>query len=111
MRFIRIDNLDAREAEALAQYRASQQASQQPVPATGAARPPSRDVTATEPAAVSYTVQRGDTLRGIAEWFYGDPDHWRIIHAANRPALRDRQALEEGMTLTIPRQGDSKTLA
>ena len=107
MRFIRLDNLDAREAEALAQYRASQQAT----PATDTSPSPSRDAGATGPAAVTYTVQRGDTLRGIAEWFYGDPGHWQIILAANRATIRDPEALAEGMELTIPRRGGSKPLA
>ena len=95
-------NIDDREAEALAHYHASQQQAQE--------RPePTRQREAV--TSVTYAVHRGDTLRGIAEWFYGDPSRWREIYAANRSTLRDPQEIEAGMVLRIPRQGGSKPLA
>jgi nucleoid-associated protein YgaU len=41
---------------------------------------------------VTYTVQRGDTLRGIAEWFYGDRGRSQALYAANRPTIGDPQS-------------------
>jgi nucleoid-associated protein YgaU len=100
MRMIRSD-LDEREAAALAHYRAAQQ--QAPAP---------REPRQAEPrGAVSYTVQPGDTLGGIAEWFYGDRSRAREIHAANRATILDPQALEAGTVLRIPREGRGKPLA
>jgi nucleoid-associated protein YgaU len=70
--------------------------------------PTSREVA---PAWVTYTVQRGDTLRGIADWFYGDRSRWLAIFAANRSAIGDPLALQPGIELIIPRQGGNKPLA
>ena len=96
MRMIR-SNIDDREAEALAAYRASQQQPQSP-----------RESRQTESSgSVSYTVQPGDTLSGIAEWFYGDRSRKRDIYAANRSTITDPQSLEAGMVLRIPREGAS----
>jgi LysM repeat protein len=47
-----------------------------------------------------YTVQRGDTLAEISAAFYGTPQHWRAILAAN-PGL-DAGALRGGESLRIP---------
>jgi LysM repeat protein len=49
----------------------------------------------------AYTVQRGDTLYGIAAANYGDPAQWRPI--ANANAIDDPLALAPGSVLTIPR--------
>ena len=96
MRMIR-SNIDDREAAALAAYRASQQQAQT-----------RQEPRQTEPSgSVSYTVQPGDTLSGIAEWFYGDRSRRRDIYAANRSTIRDPQSLEAGTVLRIPREGGS----
>jgi nucleoid-associated protein YgaU len=71
-------------------------------------QPETRDAA---PARVTYRVQRGDTLRGIADWFYGDRSRWLAIFAANRSAISDPLALEPDTELIIPRQRDSKPLA
>lgn len=133
-------NLDDREAAALAHYHASQQQQQQqqtqaqenispssrrsalrreasaehdhvgqPLP-RGSRLPEPQRRTA-EPTAVTYTVQRGDTLRGIADWFYGDRSRWLAIFAANRSTITDPLAIEEGTELIIPRQERGKPLA
>ena len=96
MRMIRSD-IDEREAEALAAYHAAQQQAQ--APQEPAPRQPG--------GSVSYTVQQGDTLSGIAEWFYGDRSGRRDIYAANRSTIRDPQSLEAGTVLKIPRDGGS----
>jgi nucleoid-associated protein YgaU len=132
-------DIDAREAAALAHYRAAQKQMQQQVETRETASPsprrstprreasaerdhvgrpmprgsrlPERDSRDAAPASVTYTVQRGDTLRGIADWFYGDRSRWLAIFAANRSSVSDPLALEEGTELLIPRQRGSKPLA
>jgi nucleoid-associated protein YgaU len=135
MPFLTLGSLDAKEEEALARYRAAQQRSQAAASATSPSRGPTARLdrsTATDhvgtpvppgsrlpdprraavgAAAVSYTVQRGDTLRGIADWFYGDRSRWLAIFAANRSTIEDPLALEAGLVLTIPRRGGSQPLA
>ncbi len=58
---------------------------------------------ATEPGAVrTYEVVEGDTLESIARKFYGKPERWRQIYAANNTLLRDGRPLKPGMKLEIP---------
>ena len=133
-------NIDEREEAALAHYRAAQQQIQQQQGQTREVSPPSprgpaarREASAERdhvgrpmprgsrlpeqesreaaPTSVTYTVQRGDTLRGIADWFYGDRSRWLAIFAANRSTISDPLALAEGTELLIPRQHGSKPLA
>ena len=49
-----------------------------------------------------YTVQSGDTLSSIAQDFFGDPDKFRIIFAANRNQLDDPDVIVPGQDLRIP---------
>ena len=128
-------SIEEREAEALAHYRASQQRMQtqeaapssprRPAPRREASaegdhvgrpvaagsRLPEREHRDTAPTSVTYTVQRGDNLHGIAEWFYGDPGRWLLIYAANRSQIDDPLAVAPGTELIIPRQSRSKPLA
>jgi nucleoid-associated protein YgaU len=60
---------------------------------------------------VTYTVQRGDTLRGIADWFYGDRSRSEEIFAANRSTISDPEQLGPGTVLHIPRHGGGTPLA
>jgi chitinase len=58
---------------------------------------------ATPPATLTpqqYTVQSGDTLRSIAQRFYGDSTLWALIQAAN-PEI-DPNNLQIGQQLQIP---------
>lgn len=48
----------------------------------------------------TYTVERGDTLRAIAEEFCGDPDQDDLIAAEND--IDDATQLSVGQTLTLP---------
>lgn len=136
MRILHIGaSIDDREAEALARYRASQQRVQTQETASPPTRRPAsrREVSAETdhvghpmprgsrlpergsrepaPTSVTYTVQRGDNLHGIAEWFYGDPGRWLLIYAANRSQIDDPLAVAPGTALIIPRKGGSKPLA
>src|ERR687894_1307372 len=49
-----------------------------------------------------YTVESGDTLSGIAQQFYGDPERFRIIFQANRNQLDDPDEIFPGQVLRIP---------
>jgi nucleoid-associated protein YgaU len=49
-----------------------------------------------------YTVEPGDTLSSIAQDFFGDPDKFRIIFAANRNQLDDPDVIVPGQDLRIP---------
>jgi phage tail protein X len=49
-----------------------------------------------------HEVAEGDTLESIARKFYGKPERWRAIYAANIDLLRDGRPLKPGMKLEIP---------
>ncbi|MBO7434969.1 LysM peptidoglycan-binding domain-containing protein [bacterium] len=49
-----------------------------------------------------YQVQRGDTLYGIAQRFYGDSGQWKKILRYNKDELRNANALKVGQRLYIP---------
>jgi nucleoid-associated protein YgaU len=51
----------------------------------------------------SYTVQPGDTLSGIAQSFYGDPNKWPLIYAVNRTTIGPNPNLIfPGQVLAVP---------
>ena len=54
------------------------------------------------PAAVGYTVQKGDSLSKIAQAHYGDASKWPRIYEANRDLIKDPDLIYPGQTLTIP---------
>ncbi|MCI0525008.1 MAG: LysM peptidoglycan-binding domain-containing protein [Acidobacteria bacterium] len=49
---------------------------------------------------LTYTVKSGDTLSKIAKRFYGDPNHYHQIAAANGIANPDR--IDVGQELKLP---------
>ncbi len=56
-----------------------------------------------------YTVQSGDTLWGIAQRAYGDPEDWDTIYAANKGVVGNNPNLiYPGQKLQIPAQSDHK---
>ena len=54
------------------------------------------------PAAVTYTVQSGDTLSKIAKTHLGDANAYMKIFEANRDKLSDPDKIQAGQVLTIP---------
>ena len=54
------------------------------------------------PAAVTYTVQSGDTLSKIAKTHLGDANAYMKIFEANRDKLSDPDKIQVGQVLTIP---------
>lgn len=54
-----------------------------------------------------YTVQSGDTLWGIAQRAYGDPEDWDTIYDANKGVVGNNPNLiYPGQKLQIPVQSD-----
>ncbi len=54
------------------------------------------------PDPVFYTVERGDTLSGIAKAQYGNAMKYMVIFEANRPLLEDPDRIYPGQVLRIP---------
>jgi nucleoid-associated protein YgaU len=54
------------------------------------------------PEAKFYTVSKGDTLSKIAKQFYGDANQYIKIFEANKPMLKDPDAIYPGQMLRIP---------
>jgi nucleoid-associated protein YgaU len=52
----------------------------------------------------TYTVEKGDTLSGIAKKFYGDASDYPVIFEANKPMLSDPDKIYPGQVLRIPAQ-------
>ena len=129
MRLTTLKFTDTKEELALARYRESQRAGQTggdsaetspsssaaPSPAPSAQRDhvgqplprgsrlPDSESGSNEGTSITYTVQQGDTLRGIADWFYGDRGRSEEIFAANRSTIHDPEQLEPGTVLRISR--------
>lgn len=57
-----------------------------------------------EPAAVFYTVQKGDTLSAIAKAQYGKASAYMTIFEANKPLLTHPDKIYVGQVLRIPPQ-------
>ena len=55
-----------------------------------------------EPAAQYYDVKPGDNLSKISKPFYGDPNKYNLIFEANRPMLKNPDAIFPGQKLRIP---------
>ena len=55
------------------------------------------------PAAVTYTVQSGDTLSKIAKAHLGDANAYMKIFEANKGLLSDPDKIQPGQALTIPK--------
>ena len=58
--------------------------------------------TSTAQTAATYTVQRGDTLYGIAARCYGHGDYWHGLYRANKSKIGDPNLIYSGQKLTIP---------
>ena len=53
-------------------------------------------------AAVTYTVQGGDTLSKISKQFYGNPNQYMKIFDANKDQLKNPDVIKPGQVLKIP---------
>ena len=52
----------------------------------------------------TYTVQKGDTLSGIAKEMYGEASKYPLIFEANQPMLKDPDKIYPGQVLRIPQE-------
>lgn len=52
--------------------------------------------------ALTYKVEKGDTLQKIAERVYKDPTAWKKLYNANRQYLKNAYTLSVGQVLVIP---------
>jgi nucleoid-associated protein YgaU len=50
----------------------------------------------------TYTVEKGDTLSGIAKKMYGNANKYPQIFEANKPMLKDPDKIYPGQVLRIP---------
>ena len=55
-----------------------------------------------QPEPLVHTVERGDTLWGIAERYLGEGRRWREIHKANDELIDDPDRIQPGMEIVIP---------
>ena len=55
--------------------------------------------------ACQYTVVTGDSLSGIAQRLYGDPNEWPRIFQANQDQISDPNVIFPGQVLRIPATG------
>jgi nucleoid-associated protein YgaU len=74
------------------------------LPASGACGGPAATPTPPPIAGTTYTVQRGDTLAGLAVRAYGNKDAWRCIWAANT-WITNPSYIVPGWKITIPASG------
>lgn len=51
---------------------------------------------------VLYTIQAGDSLRGIASARLGGEGRWREIYELNRSTIADPEKIHAGMTILVP---------
>jgi len=54
------------------------------------------------PGVRTHVVQRGETLWGISQKYYGDGKAWNRIYAANKNRIRDPKDVPAGTKLIIP---------
>jgi nucleoid-associated protein YgaU len=50
---------------------------------------------------IFYHIEQGDTLFQLAEWVYGDGNHWPVIHLANN-WIQDPDAIQPSWWIKIP---------
>lgn len=62
-----------------------------------------RGVPLLKPQVNIYTVQKSDTLRGIAQKLYGNSDHWVDLYRANSDRIRRGGELTVGQKLLVPK--------
>jgi outer membrane protein OmpA-like peptidoglycan-associated protein len=49
-----------------------------------------------------YTIQKGDTLSGIAQKMYGKAHRWKYIYELNRDTIKNPNKLKPGQKILIP---------
>ncbi len=62
----------------------------------------SADSSPAQPLPRTHIVAPGETLEKLAKKFYGNPEKWRILYAANNAQLSLGRPLKVGMVLEVP---------
>jgi nucleoid-associated protein YgaU len=57
----------------------------------------------TQQAGIKHTVKRGENLSMISTYYYGSPNRWIDIYNANKKSIPDKNQLEVGILLNIPK--------
>lgn len=57
--------------------------------------------------AMTYEVEKGDTIQSIAKQYYGKKSDWRKIYQANRDLIPESKKLKTGVSLVLPVPVDS----
>lgn len=100
---VRVANLDAQAAQlrtALAASRARYaEAASAAEQSLSTKRLPSAGL---QPAVRTVKVERGDSLRKLAQRVYGDQNRWRDLYEANRNVLRKPDDMRVGQVLIVP---------
>jgi nucleoid-associated protein YgaU len=73
-----------------------------PAPVTAIPQPPEPNAPVNEQSVRFHIVQKGDTLSGISQQYYGSSRQWLKILNANRDTLPDPNRLTPGLKLIIP---------
>ena len=50
----------------------------------------------------TYTVEKGDNLKKIAQSVYGDPARWEDIYEVNKVSIKDPNIIYKGQVLILP---------
>lgn len=50
----------------------------------------------------TYTVEKGDYLKKIAQSVYGDPARWEDIYEVNKASIKDPDIIYKGQVLILP---------
>lgn len=100
---VRAANLEAQTAQlraalaaSRARYREEASAAEQSL---SVKRLPSAGI---QPAVRTVKVERGDSLRKLAQRIYGDQNRWRDLYEANRNVLRRPDDMRAGQVLIVP---------
>ena len=72
------------------------------VDADGLETPPPKPEEPAPPRVQYYSVERGDTLSGIAKQFYGNAMKYPAIFEANREVIEDPDKIYPGQKIRIP---------
>lgn len=68
------------------------------------ATPAATGATAAAPETTFYTIEKGDTLSGIAKRFYGDPNKYHALFDANREVIKDPDKIYPGQRIRVPKE-------
>ncbi len=55
------------------------------------------------PSEQIYRIEKGDTLRQLADRIYGDPDKWSILYRRNRSVIRSADRIYAGQMIVLPK--------